>query len=210
MSEFLMSSRSALSLRAAVGGLLVTLALLGVSQAYAHADRPPHTGVVVAARTLAPGTVLHRDDLDLVPADLPATTAGRAFTSTEALAGAVTLAPLAPGEPVLLSQVLPTDAAPPSGVDLSFAVTADRALGGSILPGERVDLVATLPAGGTRLVARAALVIGTSNETDGLLSDTGRLVVTVRLPSRHHLLDLVAAVDEGQLTLARAPLGGAT
>ena len=205
-----MSSRSAISLRAAVGALLVTLALLGVSQAYAHADRPPRTGVVVAARTLAPGTVLHRDDLDVVPADLPSTTAGRTFAGAGALAGAVTLAPLAPGEPVLLSQVLPPDAAPPSGVDLSFAITADRALGGSILPGERVDLVATLPAGSTRLVARAALVIATSNETDGLLSDTGRLVVTVRLPSRNDLLDLVAAVDEGQLTLARAPLGGGT
>ena len=55
--------RRALTLRAATGGLLVTVALLGVSQAYAHADRPPTTGYAVTTSTLAPGEVLAADDL---------------------------------------------------------------------------------------------------------------------------------------------------
>ena len=146
-------ARPAVTLRAALGGLLVTVALLGVSQAYAHADRPPGTSYVVAARPLAPGAVLDPADLELVPADLPSSVAARAFTATALLDGAVLLAPLAPGEPLLLSQVLPAGTSPTEGADLSFAITTDRALGGSIRPGERVDLIATLPGGGTSQVA---------------------------------------------------------
>jgi Flp pilus assembly protein CpaB len=203
-------ARPALTLRAALGGLLVTLALLGVSQAYAHADRPPGTGYVVAARSLAPGAALEADDLDLVPAELPPTMAARAFTTTAVLDGAVTLAPLAPGEPVLLSQVLPAGTSPPVGADLSFAITTDRALGGNLRPGERVDLVATFPGGGTRRVAEGAVVIEGRTETDGLLTETGRLLLTVRLRDPAEVLGLVEAVDQGQLTLVRSPLGASS
>ncbi|HEY8060616.1 MAG TPA: SAF domain-containing protein [Acidimicrobiales bacterium] len=203
-------ARPALTLRAALGGLLVTLALLGVSQAYAHADRPPSTSYVVAARPLAPGAILASSDLDLVPADLPSTVASRAFTATAVLDGAVILAPLAPGEPLLLSQVLPAGTSPAEGADLSFAITTDRALGGSIRAGERVDLIATLPGGDTSQVADGAVVIETRTETDGLLTETGRLLLTVRLQAQAEVLGLVEAVDEGQLTVVRSPVGTAT
>jgi Flp pilus assembly protein CpaB len=203
-------ARPAVTLRAALGGLLVTVALLGVSQAYAHADRAPGTSYVVAARPLAPGALLDSTDLQLVAADLPSAVAARAFTTTAILDGAVILAPLAPGEPLLLSQVLPAGMSPAEGADLSFAITTDRALGGSVRPGERVDLVATFPGGGTRQVADGAMVIETRTETDGLLTETGRLLVTVRLQAPSEVLGLVEAVDEGQLTLVRAPLGPAT
>jgi Flp pilus assembly protein CpaB len=200
-------ARPGLTLRAAVGGLLVTVALLGVSQAYAHADRPPGTSYVVATRALAPGTALDETVLGLVPADLPPPMAARAFTTTAVLDGAFTLAPLAPGEPLLLSQILPAGTSPPAGADLSFAITTDRALGGSVRPGERVDLVATFPGDGTRRVAEGAIVTETLTETDGLLTETGRLLLTVRLRAQAEVLGLVEAVDEGQLTLVRAPEG---
>ena len=203
-------ARPAVTLRAALGGLLVTVALLGVSQAYAHADRPPGTSYVVAARPLAPGVALDTADLELVPADLPSSVAARAFTATALLDGAVLLAPLAPGEPLLLSQVLPAGTSPVEGADLSFAITTDRALGGSIRPGERVDLIATLPGGGTSQVAEDAVVIETRTETDGLLTETGRLLLTVRLQAQAEVLGLVEAVDEGQLTVVRSPVGTAT
>ena len=196
-----------LTLRAALGALLVTVALLGVSQAYAHADRPPSTGYAVAARALDPGAVLSPADLELIPADLPHPLATRAFTSTDALDAAVTLAPLAPGELVQLSQVLPADAAPLAGVELSFPVAGDRALGGSVQPGERVDLVASFPAGATRVVARRALVTHLASGGDALLDDGGQLVLTVRLGEQAELLDVVEAVDDGQLTVTRPALG---
>ena len=200
-------SRPAVTLRAVLGGLLVTLALLGVSQAYAHADRPPRSSVVVVARDVPAGTVLAPDLLGVVAVDLPSPLAGRVFGQPAVLEGATTLAPLATGEPVLLGQVLPAGTAPATGVDVSFAVSADRALGGSLRPGELVDLVATPAAGATRVVAEAATVIDAVGEADGLLADTGGLVVTVRLPSRRALLGVVAAVDEGRLTIARSSPG---
>jgi len=200
--------RRAGALRAALGGLLVTSALLGVSQAYAHADRPPTTGVVVAARTLAPGTTLDQGALELVRADLPGAIADRSFTSVDALEGAVTLAPLEPGELVQLSQVLPAGTAPTSGVDLSFPIPADRALAGDLRPGERIDLVASFPAGEAAVVARDALVTRATS-SDGALLDAGNgLVVTVRLRSQDELLGVVGAGDDGHLTVVRPVAGG--
>ncbi|MET0488760.1 MAG: hypothetical protein ABW143_00865, partial [Acidimicrobiales bacterium] len=79
-----------------------------------------------------------------------------------------------------------------------------------IRPGERVDLVATLPGGRTSQVAEDAVVIETRTETDGLLTETGRLLLTVRLQAQAEVLGLVEAVDEGQLTVVRSPVGTAT
>jgi Flp pilus assembly protein CpaB len=203
----LASAGRGLRLRAVIGGLLVAVALLAVSQAYAEADRPPTTRFAVATRTLAPGTVLDEAVVDLVPAELPPTTAARAFTATEALRGAVTLAPLDPGELVMLSQVLPAGAGTPAGVELSFSLGPERALAGAVQPGERIDLVATFPAGATRLVAESALVTAITVTSDGLLSDAGELVLTVRLREQAELLGLVEAVDEGRLTIARQTVG---
>ena len=106
--------------------------------------------------------------------------------------------------------MLPAGTSPVEGADLSFAITTDRALGGSIRPGERVDLIATLPGGGTSQVAEDAVVIETRTETDGLLTETGRLLLTVRLQAQAEVLGLVEAVDEGQLTVVRSPVGTAT
>ncbi len=191
------------TVRAVLGGLLVALALLGVSQAYAHADDPPTTRYVVARHTIAPGAVLDPDALELQPAELPQRTAERAFTDRDVLAGAVTLAPLAPGELVQLGHVLPVTDAAFEGVELSFAVTADRALGGAIRPGEVVDLVATFATSSPRLVARDALVTTVATGGDRLIDDSGPVLLTVRLRDPGELLDLVQAVDEGQVTVAR-------
>jgi Flp pilus assembly protein CpaB len=205
-----MLSSRVLTARAAVGALLVTVALLGVSQAYAHADRPPTTRFAVAATDLEPGATLGAESVDLVAADLPETLGARAFRSIDVLEGAVTLAPLAAGELLLLSQVLPAGTAPTTGVDLSFAVPADRALGGRLQPGERVDLVASFPTGAARRVGRSALVVQVGDGGDALLADGGGLVLTVRLADPGELLDVVDAVDEGQVTVTRPAPGPAT
>jgi hypothetical protein len=195
--------------RAAVGGLLVTGALIGVSQAYAHADRPPTTGYAVATEAVAPGDVLRPASFELLPVDLPHVLAGRAFSSVDVLDGAVALAPLEPGELVQLSQVLPSEMTPPTGVDLSFALPSERALAGDLRPGERVDLVASFQADDTRVVAQRALVTRATSSDSALLEADGGLVVTVRLQSQDEVLGVVEAVDEGQLTVVRPTAGGA-
>jgi Flp pilus assembly protein CpaB len=186
----------------------VALALLGVSQAYAHTEDPPTTRYVVARQAIAPGTTLDPAVLELAPAELAEPTAGRAFRDRGVLEGAITLAPLAAGELVQLGQVLPAATAAVDGVELSFAVAADRALGGAVQPGESVDLVATFATGDPGVVAERAVITAVTSEGDGLLDTAGPVVLTVRLQDRDELLDVVRAVDEGQVTVARPGGGG--
>ncbi len=194
-----------INLRAAVGGLLVTLALLGVSQAYAHADAPPTSRWVVAVRTVAPGEAIAPDALDTVAADLPAAVAHRAFSDPAALDGAVALAPLQAGDLVLASHVRPGGDAAAGTADVSFALSPDRALAGDLQAGERVDLVATDDGAArpARFAASDALVVAVAEASDGLLDTGGGLVLTVRLTDRSSALRVVAAVDQGHLTLVR-------
>ena len=70
-------------------------------------------------------------------------------------------------------------------------------------PGSRSTSSPPPAAGATRVVAEGVTVIDVVSETDGLLADGGGLVVTTRLPSRRVLVAVVAAVDQGRLTLAR-------
>ena len=193
--------------RAVVGGLLVTLALLGVAQAHARADAPPRTRFVAVLRTIAPGAILGTADLALVAAELPGAVADRGFTSVDGVIGGRVLAPLQPGDLLLRSHVTPADTPAPPGADIAFSLPTERALGGRLRPGEQVDLVATLPAGPTRLVADDALVLAVDQGGTGLLSEADRLVLTVRLVGPGELLAVVGAADEGALTVARDPEG---
>jgi SAF domain len=199
------SAKHPVNLRAAAGGLLVTLALLGVSQAYAHADAPPATRYVVALGTVAPGEVLGPEVLATVAADLPASLARRAFRDPVALDGAVALAPLEAGDLVLASHVRPEGGPPAGTADVSFTLPTDRAVAGDLQPGEWVDLVATDEGGGrtARLAASDALVVAVANADDGLLATGAGLVLTVRLADRSTALRVVQAVDQGHVTVVR-------
>ena len=135
--------------------------------------------------------------------------AARAFTATALLDGAVPWLRWRRVSRSCSARCCPPAPSRPRASTSRFAITTDRALGGSIRPGERVDLIATLPAGGTSQVAEDAVVIETRTETDGLLTETGRLVLTVRLQAQAEVLGLVEAVDEGQLTVVRSPVGTA-
>jgi Flp pilus assembly protein CpaB len=190
--------------RAVVGGLLVTLSLLGVTQAYADAERTPATRYVVAVRPIVTGETITTASVELVGADLPPAIADRAFTSAAPLEGTIALAPLQPGDLLLLTHVLPAGADRPDGVEISFAISADRAVGGSLQPGEPVDLVASYPSGPrARVVARAALLVDVADTSDSLLTDGRGLVLTVRVGRRAEVLEVVQAVDQGQLTVVR-------
>lgn len=196
-------ARAGLTPRAVAGGTLVALAFIGVAQAHAAAGGPPPDTFVAAARTVAPGTVLGPDDLALVAGDLPPATIERTFAAPDELVGARTLAPLAPGEPLLASQVAPAATPGPPGPEVAVAVPAERALAGDLRPGEAVDLLASFPVGPTRPVAADALVLAVGRPGDGLLAGPTDLVLTLRLPDADDLTQVVAAVDNGRLTVVR-------
>jgi pilus assembly protein CpaB len=137
------------------------------------------TGVVVAAADLVPGAPLALADLEtrqLPPDALPAGAIG----DPARVAGRYLRAPMSRGQLVLASSLLDAPAAFDSGVALptgyravAIPVDAAHALGGAIVPGSRVDVIA-VPAQGhtqperlTEVVAPAALVIDIRGDQGG-------------------------------------------
>lgn len=195
--------------RAVVGGLLVAVAAVGVFAAYGDATATPSTAYAVAAADLPVGHRISPADVDLRPMDLPAAVASRAFTAPDALAGAVTLAPLAAGELVQAGALLPAGRSAAPATELSFAVPVDRAVNGTLLPGERIDVLATYGTGSaahTTVVVRGALVLGNDEGEQAIGASTR--VLTVALEDPDDVLRVTHAVRAGEVTVVRATTGG--
>ncbi len=154
--------------RAVVGALLVAGAAVAVFAAYLDATRDPSTRYLVAAEPLAPGTVI--DDADTARALFSATplaledpVAAHAVAEEdlEVLVGRTLAAPLAAGELLQRSALADVGRTPDSHV-LSFALPAADAVGGALVPGGTIDVVATYRSGGdasTRYVVRGVPVL---------------------------------------------------
>lgn len=190
--------------RAVAGGLLVTVAALGIVAAYADARRPPSATWVVAARDLAAGTRLTPADLAVVRAELPPALARNAFADPRGLVGAIVAGRLAKGSLVEATDLLPNGDDGPQQV--SFAIEAARAVGGTLRPDDRVDVVATWATDGsspyTEVVAAAVVVTAVGGSASSPVG--GRTVVVTLAPaSQHDLLAIVHAVRAGNATLVR-------
>jgi Flp pilus assembly protein CpaB len=197
--------------RAVLGGLLVAVAALGVFAAYAGAQQPPRTTVVVATTSLPAGHRLSPSDLRTVQVDLPAGTASSTYASVDDLVGAVTLAPLDAEELVQRSAVLAADADAPPVHEFSFPLERERAVDGDLRPGERVDLLATYGTGSdayTVVLARGAVVSAVDDASSGSLTSSGSLVLTLALGSADEVLDVAHASQVASLTVVRATLAG--
>lgn len=191
--------------RAVLGGLLVAVAAVGTFAAYGDATAGPSTSYAVAAADLPVGHRIGPGDLDLRAMDLPDALADRAFTSPDALAGAVTLAPLGEGELVQAGGLLPAGATDAPAAELSFAVPADRAVNGTLRPGERVDVLATYGTGTaaeTHVVVRGALLLGNDDGVEAIGASTR--VLTVALDDADDVLALTHATRAGEVTVVRA------
>jgi Flp pilus assembly protein CpaB len=195
--------------RPIVGGLLVTVAVVGTFAVYSSADSEPTDPVVVVRRPVAAGDRLGVDDVERTVAELPDGVAANTFDRVEAIEGAVALAPLAEGEIVQRSAVLPADPTNPSGDpvhEFSLPVQRDRALNGSLAPSELVDVLATYGTGEaayTTVVTRGARVLDVADTTGGLGSD-GRVVVTLAMASADEVLAAAHASEVAVVTIVRA------
>jgi Flp pilus assembly protein CpaB len=193
--------------RAVLGGLLVTVAAVGVFAAYAGAQSAPSHHAVVARGDLPAGHRLEANDLATQPVELPPATAGTTFASVDDLVGAVTLAPVQADELVQRSAVLAgaVDAEPAH--EFSFPVERDRAVDGDLRRGELVDLLATYGTGSeayTVVLSRGATVVDVEVAARGTLSGTGGLVLTVALASPDEVLDVAHASQVASVTVVRA------
>lgn len=196
--------------RAIVGGLLVTVAAVATFAAYTASTTGPTEHVVVVATAVRTGQRLHASDLRVVDVDLPAEVRDRAFTTPDALEGAIALAPLEADEVVSRSAVQRPDDAETADASLrefSFALERQHALDGRVQPGEQVDLVATYGSGPdayTTVVARRVRVLDADDAANGSVGSNGTVTLTIALASEREVLEATHALEVAKVNVVRS------
>lgn len=191
--------------RAVLGGTLVVLAALGLFVAADPGTTTPTTHFVVARRSIEAGHVLTAGDVTLVAMALPDQVAAESVPSDAATVGAITLAPLAAGQLVARSQIA-TGARATRRPLLSFSIDADRAAGGDLRPGDRIDVLVTwdhTTDSDTDLVGRNLDVIAVDHPDGDALGQGRKLTISVNVTAGRSLIELTRAIRSGQLTIVR-------
>jgi Flp pilus assembly protein CpaB len=190
-----------------VAGALGVLLTLGLLRA---ADRT--VPVVVAVRELRAGAVVGTGDLGTARVRAGSATMATLFGASDlrSLRGRVIVGPVADGAPLLRSSLRPPGR-PDARRTMSFPLPRSRALGGRLVPGDRVDVVAV-----DREARRAAYAVtgaevvamdGGDAGTLGGGSDEITVTLTVTPPVATRI---AAALDAGSVTLVRATGAEAT
>ena len=190
--------------RAAVGGFLVAVAVVGTFVTVSGAADDHRIALVVARDDLAVGDRIEAADLSQARLDVPEFVRARAFRSPAQLVGATVLGPVARGELVQAGAVRLADDGP-VGPQVSFPVEAARALDGRLQPGERVDVLVTYGQGEsatTEVVARGAR-IARVRTAGGVLGDDRSLVVTVTVGADTDAAAVAHAATAGSVTIVR-------
>ncbi|MGH8933563.1 MAG: SAF domain-containing protein [Egibacteraceae bacterium] len=190
-----------------VGGFLVIVAAVGSFAAYAGATASPDTVWLVASRPIEVGSRIDQGDLQSVAIELPEVMHRRVFNAngSEGLAGAIAVAPIAAGELIEASDVVRPPRGPGGALvaaeEISFSVSIDRAVAGTLQPGERVDVLATYPDGCTGAVVRRALLLGSRAEGEGL--DTGGVILTLGLDRPDQSAAVADAMNSAKMVVVR-------
>ena len=191
--------------RAVTGGLLVALSAVGVFAASSTARADHRQSYVVARRALLVGTRLRASDLTVAPMQLPPGLGGsRAYHRVSQVVGSVVVGPIGPGELVQASALAARRAATGQR-QISLPIDAARAVGGRLVPGDLVDVAATLGTGNdatTTWIVRRATVIA-SDAASGTLGDRSHQVVTLALDRAEDALAVANALAAGQVSLVR-------
>ncbi|MGI8663729.1 MAG: SAF domain-containing protein [Acidimicrobiales bacterium] len=188
------------------GGFLVAVAAIGTFAAYRGASGGATHRYVVAARSIAAGTKLTAADVSMTTVDLPDGVAEHAFVQTSAVLGRVALAAVSEGELVQSSAVADAEKAD-ARYELSLPLDRARALGGSLVAGELVDVLVTYGTGNgatTLVVARRAEVVAIDAGKRGTVGGSGDLVLELALRSAEEVLAVTHASQAGAVTIVRA------
>ena len=192
-----------------LAGVALTLVGLVVMLGYGAAAGK-QTAVLVATRDLPAGTVLTAADLQgtevganrsvlgsLTPQQDEATVVGRRLAE-----------PIGANEPLTNSVLVASMAAPAA---FTLAVPAEHALGGQLLPGDRVTVLATFATAGggatTRAVANDLLVLAVGQVPRLNDPNTTTIPVTVALPDQDVASRLALANSVAKIDLLREPPG---
>lgn len=191
--------------RAVLGGALIVLAALGLFIAADPGTGAPTTHYLVARRSIVTGHVLTSSDVVLVAMTLPDRVAAESVPSLTTAVGAITLAPVAAGQLIVKSQIA-TGARATRRPLLSFSIDADRAAGGDLRPGDRIDVLVTwdhTTDGDTELVGHDLHVIAIARPDGDALGQVRKLTISVNVTGGPSLIKLTRAIRSGQLTIVR-------
>jgi pilus assembly protein CpaB len=189
---------------------LIGVALLAVAAvgylAVAARSRDRGSGVVVAARNLPAGTRLTAGDLRLVKLSSTASLLGQLVPASgeEALLGRRLAAPVVAGLPLGRASVAARAGGPAA---FTLTVPALHALGGNLVAGDRVSVLATFTSssGGAtaRVIARNLVVLGVGQPPAGIDQASATVPVTVALPNPSLASELALANSVGKIDLLR-------
>ena len=191
--------------RAAVGGLLVAVAGLGLFAAFNASESEPTDRYVVASTHISTGTTIGPQHVALVVAQLPDSIRDQAFEleRQDSVLGAIALQPMNSGELIQRSNL---GAEASTGAQISFEIATSRALNGQIQAGEAVDVIATNGSGSetqTQVVLHAATVVAVDRRDNSSLA-LDEIVVTISINSTEEAIAVAASVDTGKVTLSRS------
>jgi Flp pilus assembly protein CpaB len=193
--------------RAALGALLVALAVAATLLAIERSDDGPSTRLVVATRSFSPGERITADGLALVPADLPAEVTAQSFARLSSVEGAAAIEAISEGELIEAGDIARSRADAPASVhEISIALDRDRALDGQLQPGERVDIVATYGTDDTAqtLVVAADAVVASAETGDASIGSAGTVTLTLALATEDDVLRTAHATEVAAVRLVRA------
>jgi Flp pilus assembly protein CpaB len=187
--------------RAVVGGFLIALAAVVTFWAYSGANRAPRQWYVVAARALVPGTRIGPQDVRAVALNVPdAAARAQLFGSPAAVIGTSVLAPVPPGALIEANAVVGRAGAPGTS-EISVNIDRSRAVGGTLKPGEFVDILSTFGQG----ASSSTVVMVPHVEVLAVASgDSGSEVIVLAAPDGTAAEAIADAENATQLTLVRA------
>lgn len=194
--------------RAVAGGALVALSAVGLLAAHRAATTSDLHSYLVVRDAVVAGERIDAADLALAPMDLDPSTAPRAFRSGDLVVGRTARTDLVPGELVQRSDVGRPAATGPAR-RLGLLLPPERALGGDVDDGDRIDVVRA-SAEDAVVVAAGALVRAVATEP-GTLGSSADVRLTIVVADETQAAAVLSAAAAGEVALtAAAPAAEAT
>ena len=166
-------------------------------------SRDDTTPVVAVEAEVEAGDLVDSADLRLVEVDVDDDVLSGLFQAMELqqLVGMVATRPLAPGELLNRSALVP--AAGTNGLRaMSVPIDPAHAVGGALVPGDRIDLIQVTEAGPRYVLVAAEVLSVPTPDRAALTGSTGFHVVLA--VDGESALEVAAAINEGQIELVRS------
>lgn len=191
--------------RAVLGGLLIAGAAVAVAGAALAGNNQRGTGTfVVAAHPLQAGALIEPGDLATVSVRVPRAESAEMYESTASLSGRTVAVPVARGELLQTSMLVPAGQA--SSLR-PVTVGVDPASLAGLYPGEPVDVLQTTGAdtsSAVTVVIRGAILFSISRPDSGAFSGPASATVTLGVGSLDEVESVVGAAHAGTLTIVAA------